>query len=303
MNIDLQKSVKKLLNKAVEIAQEPATDREKAYMATHLVQANLPHSKPKADVWQRKNGNLSLTIQAGLNHKTLESYGLPYGSHPRLLLLWIITEAIRTKSRRLELGASLAGFMREIGLNPDTGRGKRGDAKRLREQMQRLFRAKFSFSWDKINPKTGAEGYAWLDMQVAPTGELWWDDKNPDQSDIFGSYIELGEHFYNAIIFAPVPLDLRAIIALKQSPLALDLYMLLTREAYRAEQSKNGRFIPYASLYEQMGSEYAERKEFTRKLKIALRKVKAVSPNLFISDEIGGLQISPDSLPVIKPKE
>jgi hypothetical protein len=298
----LTKSAKKIINKAVEIAMNTANDKETAFMASHLVQANLPHSKPKTDVWQRKNGNLTLIIQAGINHKTVKSVGLPYGSIPRLLILWIVTEAIRTKSRRIELGSSLAGFMREIGLNPDTGGGKRGDAKRLREQMERLFRAKFSFSWDKTDPKTGAEGYAWLDMQVAPAGELWWDSKTPEQADLFGSWIELGEHFYNAILSAPVPLDLRAIIALKQSSLALDLYMLLSREAYKAEQSKKGRFIPYVSLMEQMGSEYKEPKEFNRKLKAALKSVKAVSPKLAVIDEAGGLRILATSLPPIDQK-
>lgn len=296
------KAAQKLLNSAVEIAMNTTSDQERAYMASHLVQANLPHSKPSSDVWQRKNGNLTLGIQAGFNFDTNKSYGLPYGSIPRLLILWIVTEAIRTKSRRIELGASLAGFMREIGLSPDTGGGKRSDAKRLREQMERLFRAKFSFTWASAEPKTGVEGYRWLDMQVAPSGELWWDDKNLEQSDLFGSWIELGEHFYNAIISAPVPLDLRAIIALKQSPLALDLYMLLAREAYKAEQSKKGRFIPYASLMEQMGSEYKEQRNFVQKLKKVLKSVKAVSPKIGVSDELGGLQIAPYSTPPIDQK-
>ena len=160
-------------------------------MAMHLVQANLPHSKPKTDTWTRKNGNLTLGIQAGFDFKKNKSVGLPYGSIPRLILLWMITEAVRTKSRRLELGASLAGFMRLLGLNPDNGTGKRSDAKRLREQIERLFSAKFSFNWVETDGK-GREGHKWLNMDVAPAGELWWDEKNPDQADIFGSWIELG---------------------------------------------------------------------------------------------------------------
>jgi hypothetical protein len=297
---DLQKkSVKKLINSAIEITTNPAQSDDIAFMASHLVQANLPHSKPKSDIWERKNGNLTLGIQAGYNFKTKKSYGLPYGSYPRLIILWAVTEAIRTKSRHIELGASLAGFMREIGLNPDNGTGKRSDAKRLREQMERLFRAKFSFTWDKNDTKTGAEGYAWLDMQVAPKGELWWDIKNPEQTNIFESWIELGEDFYNAILANPIPLDLRAIIALKQSPFALDLYMLLALESYKASQTKKGRFIPYAALYKQMGSEYEEPKEFNRYLKKHLKKVMAVSPNLLAKDKIGGLEIYADSLPPI----
>lgn len=299
---NLKKSAKKIIKKAVEIAQNPVTNKDTAFTATHLVQANLPHSKPKTDTWSRKNGNLTLGIQAGFDFEKNESIGLPYGSLPRLVIVWLVTEAIRSKSRRLELGASLANFMREVGLNPDTGGGKRGDAKRLKEQMEKLFRAKISFSWTQTDDN-GREGYKWLDMQVAPKGELWWDIKSPEQGDIFGSWVELGEDFYKAIIANPMPLDIRALIALKQSPLALDLYMLMNYEAYKANKSNKAHFIPWASLHEQMGAEYTEIKDFKRKLKIALRKVKAVSPLLSISDETGGLLIAHDSLPAVQPIE
>jgi len=297
-----RKSVKKIIKAAVKIAQDPATDQEKAYMAVHLVQANIPHSKPKSDVWSRRNGNLVLGIQAGYDFKTNKSVGLPYGSIPRLILLWLITEAVRTKSRRIELGVSLAGFMRLLGLNPETGGGKRGDAKRLKEQLQRVFSAKFSFEWILTDEK-GRDGYKWLNMEVAPKGELWWDDKNPEQNDIFGSWVELGEQFYNAIIASPIPLDIRALFALKQSPLALDLYMLMSYEAYKAHKSGKPHFISWASLHEQMGSEYTDVKDFKKRAKAYLRKVKAVSPFLSVSDEKGGLMVAPDSLPAIIPKE
>ena len=46
----------------------------------------------------------------GINLNTEKSYGYPYGTIPRLLLFWMTTEATRTKSRRLELGNSLAAL-------------------------------------------------------------------------------------------------------------------------------------------------------------------------------------------------
>ena len=88
-------------------------------------------------VWTRTNGNLTLGIQQGYDLKTSEPIGYPFGSIPRLLLFWITTEAVQTKRRKLELGNSLSSFMRQLGLDSNTGRGKRGDATRLREQMRR----------------------------------------------------------------------------------------------------------------------------------------------------------------------
>jgi hypothetical protein len=37
----------------------------------------------------------------------LEAVGVPFGAHARLILLFLQTEALRTGSREVELGASL----------------------------------------------------------------------------------------------------------------------------------------------------------------------------------------------------
>lgn len=215
----------KLLDASSVIFAEEATEKDAAYIARELVQCTLPHKNPPKDktVWTRKNGNLTLAIQSGYNVQTGEHYGLPFGTVPRLLLFWITTEAVRTKNRRLDLGSSLTGFMHELGLNPDTGGGKRGDAKRLRDQMERLFQARISFdrktSRAFVNKKGEIEqqhGKAWLNMEIAPKGELWWSIKDPEQATIWGSWIELGEDFYKAITAAPVPVDIRALKALKR---------------------------------------------------------------------------------------
>ena len=301
----------KLLDAGDSIFAEPATEKDAAYIARELVQCTLPHKNPPKDktVWTRKNGNLTLAIQSGYNIKTGEHYGIPYGTAPRLVLFWITTEAVRTKSRRLDLGSNLAGFMHELGLDPSRG-GKRSDAKRLKEQMERLFRAKISFdrttSRAYVNKKGEIEqhhGKAWLDMQVAPKGELWWDEKEPEQTTLWGSWIELGEDFYTSITAAPVPVDVRALKALKKSPLALDLYAWLSHESYRAHKSGEGRFISWSMLMEQLGTEYTDPKNFGTKAKAALRKVLVVYPALRLGDLRAGVRIDPQSFPAIKPRE
>ncbi|MFM7855625.1 MAG: replication protein RepA, partial [Flammeovirgaceae bacterium] len=123
----------------------------------------------------------------------------PYGTIPRLLLFWITTEAVRTKSRRLELGDSLTKFMQEIGLNPNNGGSgaKRSDARRLRDQMERLFRATISF--EQTREENGRMGDAWMNMNVASKTMVWWDDKQPNQSTLFANWVELGQDFFEAI--------------------------------------------------------------------------------------------------------
>jgi hypothetical protein len=236
-------------------------------------------------------------VQAGLDAKG-QSYGLPYGTIPRLGLLYITTTAVRTKSRRIELGKTLNDFIRAIGLSPETGRGKRGDAKRLIEQMNRLFNARFSFT-ETTTDQQGNTGQRRLNMQVASKSELWWNIHNPEQHNIFSSWLELGEDFYNAIIATPIPIDFRAALALKQSPLALDIYILLCFEAFKAHKKKQAHFIPWAALFEQMGSNYGDVKDFKKRFKAALKKVRTVAPMVHVVEESGGIRIVPESLPAI----
>lgn len=287
-----------MLDVAVEIrmGQEPK-EYDKAFLTSRLVQVTLPHSNPgSVPIWKRQNGNLVLSIRPGWDNEKNKPLGYPYGSIPRLLLFWITTEVLRTKSRRIELGESLAGFIRDIGLNPSTGGGKRGDSLRLKSQMERLFRSTISLE------RTSENGKRWVDMQVAPEGELWWNFKNPRQMTLFESWIELSEKFYDAIISTPVPLDKRALRALKRSPLALDLYAWATYKTFSLnnQHDKEEQFIPWYLFANQLGAEYSSVNDFKRKAKQAFKKVLAVYPGLIIEDTQGGFIIK-KGRPAISP--
>jgi hypothetical protein len=275
-----------LLDAAVEIQQSPDAT-EAAFMARQLVQCTLPHSDP-GDVrqWSRTNGALTLRIRPDFDRKTDQAL-FPYGSIPRLLLFWIVTEAKQRKTRRLRLGNSLDAFMREVGLNPRTGGGKRSDAKRLREQMRRLFRATISFEDLRDNHDR------WIDMQIAPKADLWWDVNHVSQDNLFDSWIELGETFYEAVTESAVPVDLRALRALKRSPLALDLYAWLTYTAFVATRNKAPRVVPWEGLYAQMGAEYAELRQFRANVQLALKKIRIVYPGLKLDLSQTALTVHP----------
>ena len=126
----------KLIDAGAEIRSLPES-AEIAYLARHLVLATLPHSDPGNVLsWRRVSGGSVFVLQPGVDGDTGESVGIPYGTIPRLLLYWVVTEVVRTKSPVLQLGDHLARFMRELGLDPSHG-GKRSDAYRLREQAKR----------------------------------------------------------------------------------------------------------------------------------------------------------------------
>ncbi len=297
----LTRATRKIVDTAVAVKADPPSPEELAYMARELVQCTLPHSDPgQVPFWSRRNGNLTLSIVSGFDPKGMKLVGYPYGSIPRLLIFWITTEALRTASRRLQLGPSYASFLREIGLDPNTGGGKRSDGRRVREQTRRLFAASISFIQ---NVETeDREGERRLNMPVAEASELWWNPKEPDQSTLWDSWVELGQKFYDAITTAPVPVDIRALRALKRSPLALDLYAWSTHKALAVARKGKPQFIPWRALMVQFGADYSTVKNFKQNAQDALRKIQAVYPGLKLGPADGGLLVLPTSRPAVPMK-
>lgn len=280
-----------MVEAGITISEKPPTAADIAFMAVFLVQCTLPHSDPgDLPIWTRRNGGVMLAIQQGYDLDKGAFLGYPYGSLSRLLLLWIVTEVVRTKSRRLELGNSLAQFMAEIGLSTANGTGKRSDVRRLRDQMRRLFGARITFQVSIREEHRHGEKLR--SMEVAPESELWWDPKRPDQGALWGSWIEVGEKLYDAIMtFGVVPFDLRHIAKLRKSPLALDLYMLLNYLG--AAVGPQGHKISWSMLMQQMGCDYTVLGDFRRKALEALTKVTDVHRGLNVKRYNGGVHILP----------
>lgn len=270
-------SVDRLIEQALAIESEAAADAGAlGFMARAMVQATLPHRKVEGAYFERRNGNFTLNLLAP------PKIGLPYGSVPRLLLAWLTTEAVKTQSRELELGDSMSAFMAELGLSP-TG-GARGDITRLKNQARRLFASTVTATYEDKD-KTADIGYRLADKSV-----LWWHAPDPAQAGLWKSTVTLSEPFFREIIDRPVPVDLRAIKALKQSPMALDIYTWLT---YRASYLKKPAAIPWTGLSMQFGSNYKLIRQFRAAFLKELRKVHAVYGQVQIEATESGLLIKP----------
>lgn len=264
-----------------QISQRPPTPEELAFMAREFIMCTLPHSDPgDVPVWTRKNGFFSLTIQPGYDKEGRRYYGVPYGPLPRLLLAWLTSEALRTGSRHIELGRNFTEFLEKLGLSSYTGRGRFGDATRLRDQLLRLFFCLISFEYQDTRSKVFIR---MLPLEKAV--HFWGEDSDRSQETVS---INLSKPFYDAITGAAVPLDIRILRHFKHSPMALDLYGILVRESYRAARRGEDRFIAWDWLHEQMGSDYSNVDNFRR---YALPHVKAiidVCPRMLLSIQRGG---------------
>jgi hypothetical protein len=258
------------------------------FMNQTMVLATLPHRNPGKNVteWVRTNGNFTFVCQSGkvFENGQLIDAGIPYGSKPRLLTLWISTEATRTQNKVLELGESLSAFMRAIGLDQATG-GKNGSITTLRDQMRRTLTANFQgiLSGEKDRDQGG--GY-----RIAKSYDLWWLPQSPDQAGLWQSTLTLSEDFFNEILRNPVPVDLRAIRVLRSSPMAIDIYSWLT---HRNSYLKTEAHIPWKMLQMQFGSRVQNLFHFKEQFEISLQKVLAVYPQARIRVEKDRLILVP----------
>lgn len=275
----------RLVSAALNVRGAGALDAgELAFVARILAQATLPHSDP-GDVREfgRTNGALRLVVQPG------PGVGVPYGSYPRLVMAWLTTEAVRTGKPRIVLGDSLSAFMRELGIVPTGGRW--GTITRLRDQMRRLFAARIAAVYD------GDDGFSLRSMEVATDVDLWWSPHAPGQAAVFESVVVLGDRFFQAVTERPVPVDMRVLRALKKSPLGLDLYTWLT---YRVSYLRSPVAVTWASLHDQFGAEYADPKNFARKVRRELAKIRLLWPELRAETPPGRLVLKPSPTHVEK---
>jgi hypothetical protein len=280
----VKKNQERFIADALAIEAESAQEAGAlGYMARVLVQATMPHSAKEGNEFSRTNGRLHVSILAP------SGVGLPYGAYPRLLLAWLTTEAVKTKSGTLYLGDSLSEFMGKLGLLPTGGRW--GTIPRLRDQADRLFTS-YVTAYEADGEKRSRGG----NIMVADEWDLWWDPKAAaaDQGSLFQSWVKLTDRFYQQVTDRPVPIDLRAIRALKKSPLALDLYAWST---YRVSYLGKRTEIPWEALQMQFGADYADtpqgKRDFKRKLLDALRKVSTVYPELRAGQGESGLVLMP----------
>jgi hypothetical protein len=299
----LTRQQKKIIEAGTSIAADRPTDQDKAFLSRQLVQTTLPHSDPgDVPVWSRQNGNLTLTIQQGYAGDG-KPFGHPFGTIPRLIMYWMTTEALRLPKGelRLKLGDSLAHFLDEVGLDASRG-GKRSDAHRLKEQMTRLLEARITFrgTLEREDGEVGGTRTKWIN--IADEQSLWWDAGRPKQRALWGSYVDLTARFHEAITANPIPVDLRALRAIKRSPLALDLYSLLTYQAFRAGKGGRARYMTWRQLQASLGTSYADTANLRKAIKPALTKIQAVYPDLAIGERDGGIEVLPESLPAIAPR-
>ena len=215
---EISKRCLQIVDLAVDLVKRQTDEANSlCFISRLLVMVNLPYRDPGVETlsWWRKNGNVVLDVTPG--RKEGKSIGIPYGTYPRLILAYLITQAVRTQSPEIFLGKTFREFLELIGID-DGGK----QYKQVIKQIKRTTSANFSWTYEK------EKMWSRTNIQVSHQSQLWWNPKSSHQQSLWESKIRLNTDFFNEIIRNAVPLDFRVLRDLKNSPLGLDLYMFLS---------------------------------------------------------------------------
>ncbi len=282
--------------KLLEAATAIRADRPEQIDFLHTVQCQcgIPYVNPGDEVreWDSRQGHTALRIEAGsaLDPATSEfvRLGLPYGEKPRLVLIHLATEAVRTGSPVVDVEDSMTAFARALGV-PTNG----PHLKHLKDQLARLAAA-------TVRMGLVEDGRAvQVNSQFVAAFDLWY-PAEPGQRVLWPSTVRLSDEYFSSLKKHAVPLDRRAVGALAGSALALDVYTWLAQRLHRVPAGKPA-FIGWASLADQFGPGYDRVRDFRRRFLDTLRQVQAVYPQARLSADDGGLTLEHSPPPVAGP--
>ncbi|EMX9375263.1 replication protein [Pseudomonas aeruginosa] len=276
-----------LIDAAAEIATNPPSGEDMAFTHAVLCQVGLPRAKVEGREFMRQSGAAWVNVQAGYLD---EGRGpvlqpVPYGVMPRLALAWVSTFAVRNKAQEIPIGDSAAEFLRLMGMDDD---GRRYST--LRKQMHALAACRLQL---------GFKGRT-FNGQPVEQFDAWMANRDTKQRALWPGTMVLSEGYFTSLMQSAVPLDNRALMALKGSALALDIYAWLAHRLHRIEG--RGVTLHWKSLREQFAQEYTGKdadKDFKKKFVPALKKVLAVYPQAKVKPVTGGVLLlgSPPPIP------
>ncbi|ROQ30895.1 RepA protein [Frondihabitans sp. PhB188] len=257
-----------------EVAEK--IDYNVGFSARVWAQVTLPYNDPgDQSFWVRRNGPITLRVRPAAmstpDGRDINAY--PFGILPRHIMTWMASEAYRTNSPELELGASMNAFMEKLGV---TAGGK--NRARLRDQMQRVFGSQLSVEGIAFGEAGAGYGVAQKYFQIADEVQLWFSEREDlTMEGLWSSKVRLSTPFYDSIKAHPIPVDLDALRVLGSAPLRIDIYIWL---GYRLWSLERATRIKWSDLYVQFGSQTKRERDFKIQFLKALLEIKIVFPAL-----------------------
>jgi len=278
---------RRLIDAAADLMEGNADSPE--FMHSVLCHVGMPRSQTDARTFERSSGSASIMIEAGKlwKRKQWHDQPLPYGAKPRLVLMHLCSEAVRTGSPDIEVGRSARDFLTRLGL--DNGGHEYA---RFRAQMEALAACRMILGFSSENRD--------VTISTNPISRFEaWTQHDSKSLGLWPGMMTLSGEFHSTLLEHAVPLAPLAIHALQKSALALDVYTWLAHRLCRIRKD-DGVKLYWKNLRGQFGQEYKDPRDFKHEFKAALVKVCAVYPDARVREEVGGLRLFSSPPPVPK---
>lgn len=262
------------------------------YTYSGLCLTALPHRRiPDDQAWERVGHRMRLVLEPGRlqigDH--LRLFGVPYGARARMILIYLITQAVRTNSREIALGRSMRAWLEAMGVSVG------GEtAKAFREQAMRIAACSMKFFWEA---EGGASGFD--KGGVVRRGLIFDGSDDRPLPRLFDEAVILDEVFYHTARQHPVPLLEAAVRHLRDRSMSLDIYVWL---AYRLHALAKPVPVSWSALHAQFGGGFKEPRFFRRPFIEALTVALAAYPDarVEIADSGAGVILHPSRPPIGK---
>lgn len=289
----LDESLPAALKGFAEKIRESVPDHDDiGFMHSILCQLGLPRRKTDATRHTRVCDSVAIQIDAGSlwDGQQFVDQPLPYGAFPRLILAYLNSEALRQRSPEISVGPSASAFLRTLGTS-STG-GANGSYTMFKKQVQALAACRLTLGYSVQDKAYTLKG------DIIEGFEAWTTESSGCRS-MWPESIVFSDRYYENLSEHAVPVDMRALHALKGSALALDLYFMVTERLHRIRGSHT--ILRWHQLHAQFGTEYTGEngiRNFKREFLKVLKRVQAVYPKANIAVVKTGIRLKHSPPPV-----
>lgn len=274
------------------------------YLNVILAQCGLPYTDPGDDcpLYTRDNGSVALSITRGTtmnpHTRAFELQGYPYGTRPRLLMLYFCTQAMKRDSKpEMYLGDTLSEFMRNgLGVTPITG--KRGTIQAIQDQIKRLFASHMRFYFTTGDLNKGGKMSMVNGVPFLSRFDIWFPSGIHDVAKWDG-LVTMNSEIYDRLKTGCMPVRQVDVIALQNSPMALDIYTWLAYSNFTMKAAKS-KLLTWDKLQYQFGPEYKKTRQFRARFTEQLGEVYKIYPARFDIDAKTGITLHKSPTPVAR---
>lgn len=250
----------------------------------------LPHKDIADHIWRREGHKITLLVESGRD-RSAQPIGIPFGSKARMILIYLQTSAVRSRSRQIELGRSMRAWMSAMGMETTGGATYRV----VSEQARRIGACRLTFFTTTGGGELRTNG-AFVESEFSLAGAL----RNSDQPMLWQESVTLNEAFYRSLIDHPVPVSETALREIGNKSLAIDVYIWA---AYRLHSLMKPISVSWAALFQQFGGGFSQPKHFKPAFLDSLKTALAVYPDARIELDENGLILHPSRPPIARINE